>query len=118
MILQNKYLSPGQKSAHFRDVRLLLNLIDVNDQIPVFQGLDEIGQYPASVFETEPVGTSVLQVTATDDDGPGKNSEVSCFFFHVWDLNMFFYAIGTLSLSLPLRAMPRAAGSLARALLL
>jgi len=43
-------------------------LIDENDEIPQFVGLDENGRYPGSVAENLPPGAEVITVTATDKD--------------------------------------------------
>jgi len=43
-------------------------LIDENDEIPQFVGLDENGRYPGSVAENLPPGAEVVTVTATDKD--------------------------------------------------
>jgi len=50
------------------DTRLTIDLIDENDEIPQFVGLDENGRYPGSVAENLPPGAEVITVTATDKD--------------------------------------------------
>ncbi|KAK1798047.1 hypothetical protein P4O66_000549 [Electrophorus voltai] len=47
---------------------------DINDNAPVF----DLDQYQSSVFEDAVVGTSVLQITATDQD-EGTNADVRYF---------------------------------------
>ena len=47
---------------------MLINLIDENDEIPQFVGLDENGRYPGSVAENLEHGAEVITVTATDKD--------------------------------------------------
>ena len=57
----------ASNSLH-NDTRLTINLIDENDEIPQFVGLDENGRYPGSVAENLPPGAEVITVTATDKD--------------------------------------------------
>jgi len=61
--LQNR----ATNSLH-NDTRLTIDLIDENDEIPQFVGLDENGRYPGSVAENLPAGAEVITVTATDKD--------------------------------------------------
>ncbi|MEQ2309396.1 hypothetical protein AMECASPLE_038234, partial [Ameca splendens] len=52
--------------------QLIINVLDINDNVPIFtQPL-----YKSSITENIPLGTSVLTVTATDDD-EGPNGEIS-----------------------------------------
>ena len=50
------------------DLRVVIKLIDENDEIPQFVGLDENGRYPGSIAENMLPGVEVLTVTATDKD--------------------------------------------------
>lgn len=50
------------------DTRLVIDLIDENDEIPQFIGLDENGRYPGSVAENLDPEAEVITVTATDKD--------------------------------------------------
>lgn len=43
-------------------------MIDKNDEIPQFVGLDEYGRYSGSVAENLPKGAEVITITATDRD--------------------------------------------------
>ena len=43
-------------------------MIDENDEIPQFVGLDENGRYPGSVAENLAPGAEVITVTAQDRD--------------------------------------------------
>jgi len=45
-----------------------VNIVDANDEIPQFIGLDENGRYVGSVAENLEAGTEVISVTATDKD--------------------------------------------------
>jgi len=54
----------------FVDIRI--NVIDVNDNSPVF----EHDVYETTISENIQVGTTVLTVHATDRDGAGPNSHV------------------------------------------
>lgn len=49
-------------------MRLNIELIDENDEIPQFVGLDENGRYPGSIAENLKAGADVITVTATDKD--------------------------------------------------
>ena len=62
-MLQNR----ATNSLH-NATRLTIELIDKNDEIPQFVGLDENGRYPGSVSENMDSGAEVITVTATDRD--------------------------------------------------
>ena len=47
---------------------MTIELVDKNDEIPQFVGLDENGRYPGSVSENMAPGAEVITVTATDRD--------------------------------------------------
>jgi len=49
-------------------MRLNIELIDVNDQMPLFGGLDENGRYSGSIAENLESGAEFITVTATDKD--------------------------------------------------
>lgn len=63
VLCQNRAVSP----LHI-DVQVNIELIDENDEIPQFIGLDENGRYPGSIAENLRPGTEVITVTATDKD--------------------------------------------------
>lgn len=63
LLAQNR----ATNSLH-NDTRLTIDLIDENDEIPQFVGLDENGRYPGSVAENLETGAEVITVTATDKD--------------------------------------------------
>jgi hypothetical protein len=69
--LQNR----ATNSLH-NDTRLTIDLIDENDEIPQFVGLDENGRYPGSVAENLEPGAEVITVTATDKDAFEKFKQV------------------------------------------
>ena len=50
------------------DTRITIELVDKNDEIPQFVGLDEYGRYSGSVAENLPHGAEVITITATDRD--------------------------------------------------
>ncbi|KAM9834069.1 protocadherin alpha-8-like isoform 26-T26 [Syngnathus typhle] len=61
----------GGKPPKTGDVNILINLLDSNDNAPVFSS----DGYSVTLNENAPVGTTVIQVNATDlDEGP--NGEV------------------------------------------
>ncbi|XP_019730298.1 protocadherin gamma-A11-like [Hippocampus comes] len=61
----------GGKPARSGTTAILINVLDVNDNMPVFTS----DTYSAVLKENAPIGTTILQVNATDlDDGP--NGEV------------------------------------------
>ena len=49
-----------------------IQVLDVNDNIPVFQDVKE-----GSVLENEPAGTPVMQVHAIDADGSSAHNQVN-----------------------------------------
>ncbi|XP_029439945.1 protocadherin alpha-4-like [Rhinatrema bivittatum] len=55
--------------------QIIINVIDVNDNIPVF----DQSIYRVKLLENVPKGTSVLQLNATDID-EGSNGEISYYF--------------------------------------
>jgi len=49
-------------------MRLNIELTDVNDEMPLFGGLDENGRYSGNVAENLQPGAEFITVTATDKD--------------------------------------------------
>ena len=72
----NIFQNRATNSIH-NDTRITIELIDENDEIPMFVGLDENGRYSGSVPENSEPGTSVIRVTATDRDALKEYSEVT-----------------------------------------
>ena len=58
------------------DSRLYVQLEDVNDHIPQYEGLDLAGKYPAAVTIETQIGDYVVQVNAIDRDGTHPNNQV------------------------------------------
>ncbi|XP_014858141.1 PREDICTED: protocadherin Fat 4 isoform X1 [Poecilia mexicana] len=58
----------------FGYLQVNVTIQDINDNPPVF----ELDQYQASVFEDAAVGSSILQITASDQD-EGANAEIRYF---------------------------------------
>ncbi|XP_069026667.1 protocadherin alpha-8-like isoform X26 [Embiotoca jacksoni] len=57
----------GGKPPKSGDMKILVNILDVNDNAPIFSK----DAYSVTVHENAPVDTTVIQVNATDtDDGP------------------------------------------------
>ena len=56
---------------------MTIEVIDENDEIPQFIGLDENGRYPGSVAENLAPGAEVITVTATDKDSKSQFKKVS-----------------------------------------
>jgi len=63
LLLQNRAANP----LHI-DMRLNIELTDVNDEMPLFGGLDENGRYSGSIAENLDSGAEFITVTATDKD--------------------------------------------------
>ncbi|XP_054647593.1 protocadherin alpha-7-like isoform X25 [Dunckerocampus dactyliophorus] len=61
----------GGKPARSGTTEILINVLDVNDNMPVFTS----DSYSAMLKENAPIGTTILQVNATDLDD-GLNGEV------------------------------------------
>ncbi|XP_061691625.1 protocadherin alpha-6-like [Syngnathoides biaculeatus] len=61
----------GGKPPKTGDINIVINLLDVNDNAPVFSS----DGYSVAIDENAPVGTTVVQVNATDSD-EGTNGEV------------------------------------------
>lgn len=72
--------SSGFPTPVVTDTRLYVELIDVNDNIPQFEGYDLSGQYPAAVTVETTQGTEVVKVTAVDVDGTSPNNEVHVLY--------------------------------------
>ncbi|XP_059919719.1 protocadherin gamma-A11-like [Gadus macrocephalus] len=68
----------GGKPARTGTVEIHIDVLDVNDNMPVFTK----EEYSASLNENSPIGTTVLQVNATDLDD-GLNGEVIYSFGNV-----------------------------------
>ncbi|XP_042275518.1 protocadherin beta-15-like [Thunnus maccoyii] len=80
----------GGKPPKSGDMNILVNVLDVNDNTPIFS--KDI--YSVTLSENAPVGTTVIQVNATDlDDGPNGEvvysfgNSVSNSLFTLFDIN-------------------------------
>ncbi|XP_053285133.1 protocadherin alpha-2 isoform X5 [Pleuronectes platessa] len=72
----------GGKPARFGTLKIIVNVIDINDNVPVFsQSL-----YKARVIENAPFQTSILTVSATDLD-EGINGEITYSFIERGQFN-------------------------------
>jgi hypothetical protein len=56
--------------------RLRVYIGDVNNKVPVFQGTDENGVYPAAVSSLTVLGETIIYVTAIDLDRDPPNNVV------------------------------------------
>nr|XP_054593295.1 protocadherin alpha-8-like [Nothobranchius furzeri] len=73
----------GGKPARTGEIEIIVDVLDVNDNSPVFT--KDI--YSANVKENVPVGTVVIQVNATDLD-QGKNGEIIYSFGNEVDVKL------------------------------
>lgn len=55
----------------------VINVLDANDVLPEFLGLDSNGRYRGTVAENAAAGATVLQVSAQDKDSTAAYSTVS-----------------------------------------
>ncbi|XP_078053550.1 cadherin 89D [Augochlora pura] len=69
-------------------VEIEVNVVDVNDNAPLFYGYDEtendikgntLPLYHASIFENSPIGTQVIKVHANDSDFAGNGNGLILF---------------------------------------
>uniref|UniRef100_A0A665UM38 Si:ch73-379j16.2 n=1 Tax=Echeneis naucrates TaxID=173247 RepID=A0A665UM38_ECHNA len=79
----------GGKPPKFGNMNILINVLDINDNVPVFTR-----DYSAMLDENAPVGTTVIQVNATDlDEGPNGDvvysfsSSMSQNILNLFDIN-------------------------------
>ncbi|XP_037317214.2 protocadherin alpha-8-like isoform X26 [Pungitius pungitius] len=80
----------GGKPPKTGNMTIIVNVLDVNDNTPIFSK----GVYSVMLSENPPIGTTVIQVNATDLD-EGKNGEVHYSFgnsvsnelFKLFDIN-------------------------------
>jgi len=87
-------------SSLHNDTRLIIDLIDENDEIPQFIGLDENGRYPGSVAENLEPGAEVITVTATDKDEFQEYRKACIRWLDIIDFFLCcFFAAHSLSLS-------------------
>ncbi len=83
----------GGKPPKSGAINIIVNIIDVNDNIPVFT----MPLYKTRIPENVPIGTSVITVNARDAD-VGLNGEiVYSFIKHVNDRNIESFAIDQMS---------------------
>ncbi|XP_069026662.1 protocadherin alpha-3-like isoform X21 [Embiotoca jacksoni] len=80
----------GGKPPKSGDINIVVNVLDVNDNGPVFSK----DVYSVMLSENAPVGTTVIQVNATDlDDGPNGDvvysfsNSVNRKFFKLFEIN-------------------------------
>uniref|UniRef100_A0A8D0EPK2 Cadherin 17 n=1 Tax=Strix occidentalis caurina TaxID=311401 RepID=A0A8D0EPK2_STROC len=64
-----------------------VHVIDINDQIPIFEKSD---YYNVTVAESLPVGTVILEIQATDGDEPGTGSSYIIYQMKEGDPNNTF----------------------------
>ena len=62
--------------AAYSDAYLRVDIKDVNNEIPEFQGLSRTGVYPAAVSDQTKTDDVVLTVIAIDLDGEAPNNVV------------------------------------------
>ncbi|XP_072573608.1 protocadherin alpha-2-like isoform X8 [Paramormyrops kingsleyae] len=74
----------GGKPPRSGTLQIIVNVIDSNDNIPVFSK----SVYKVSVFENAPIGTVILTLNATDID-EGLNSEIIYSFAGLDDSSYF-----------------------------
>ena len=74
-------VTDGGSSPLTASVKVLINVLDMNDNSPVFE---HVGAYRASVDENQSKGTIVTQVSARDQD-KGDNGSVTYHFAHGTD---------------------------------
>ena len=79
----------GQPTSLSSTVSVYVNVADVNDNTPVF----DPSSYSDEVDEAAPLGTSVLTVTATDQD----TGKLDSFFFFCFVLFCFYTGLLQLS---------------------
>ncbi|XP_062281114.1 protocadherin alpha-3-like [Scomber scombrus] len=80
----------GGKPPKSGDMNILVNILDINDNAPVFTK----DVYSVMLYENAPVGTTVIQVNATDlDDGPNGDvvysfsNSMNQKFLNIFDIN-------------------------------
>ena len=57
-----------------------MKIIDVNDNVPSFQGVNLNGNYETAVTEETEIGDFVIKVVAFDLDGTSPNNLVKYYF--------------------------------------
>ncbi|XP_014867699.1 PREDICTED: protocadherin alpha-3-like isoform X1 [Poecilia mexicana] len=80
----------GGKPPKSGDMKIIVNVLDVNDNAPIFS----MNVYSVTLTENAPLGSTVVQVNATDLDD-GQNGEVVFSFgnsvssniFNIFDIN-------------------------------
>ncbi|OAD62651.1 Cadherin-89D [Eufriesea mexicana] len=87
-------------------VEVEVNVLDVNDNAPVFYDYDEVEKdkngdlvpvYHASIFENSPVGTEVIKVQANDTDFVGNGNGLILFdMSHQGELQKQYFDIDSL----------------------
>lgn len=82
LVVARDHGSPSLSSS----VEVEINVLDVNDNAPMFHGYDELEEgaarlpvYRASVLESSPIGTQVTRVHANDSDFAGNGNGLILF---------------------------------------
>ncbi|XP_029960033.1 protocadherin alpha-13-like [Salarias fasciatus] len=91
----------GGKPQKSGNINILVNVLDINDNAPVFSK----DVYSVTLDENTPIGTTVIQVNATDlDDGPNGevvysfSNSVNRKFFKLFEITPFTGEISVKSL--------------------
>ncbi|CAH1779064.1 unnamed protein product [Owenia fusiformis] len=75
--------------TYYMDTRLQVELTDVNNKIPKFQGRDNNGRYTGSIPITAGVNYEVMRAVATDEDGTLPNNRVYYYLLQQGDYTDF-----------------------------
>ncbi|KAI7801540.1 protocadherin 2 alpha b 7 precursor [Triplophysa rosa] len=91
----------GGKPPRSGTINIIVNVIDVNDNIPVFTK----SLYKAQIPENAPIGTSVIAVHARDADEGVNGAVVYSFVNHVNDRYVESFAINEVTGEITVRRM-------------
>lgn len=88
LVVKATDMAPTSASQLFSEVTVRIQVLDENDNIPIFQSYS-----PLQIYEDEPVGYQLASIIATDADGNVNNSGNNVISYSILSVNNNVFTI-------------------------